>query len=341
MHLPQRPTNASIPRDIQTEEPAMPRQPVRDIVIAASLTFSMAACASSDATQSYYDGSYGTTTSDYGGYHNGTAVYGVIPGSGIELSWDDRDALGRIAYAEAGNQGQLGIIAVVYTIFNRVASGQFQSTIQDVIDAPNQFEPSTRVGGWRNLPPLSGSRGVEFDSLLDQILAGNLPDPTNGALFFQNARIVAARAARGKGSWALVDFGGTPPVAEIGDHRFYDWRAAINLAAARASDAYPASDGYSSNAVAALNGRSLDGSLSSAYVQPDYSSQAVADLNARSLEGGFSGYSAEPDYSSQAVADLNARSLEGGFSSYSYYAEPDYSSQEVADLNTRSLEGGF
>ena len=31
----------------------------------------------------------------------------------------------------------------------------------------------------------------------------------------------------------LVDFGGTPPVAEIGDHRFYDARAAANLSSSR------------------------------------------------------------------------------------------------------------
>ncbi|MGZ8311565.1 MAG: hypothetical protein ACXWUR_05820, partial [Allosphingosinicella sp.] len=57
--------------------------------------------------------------------------------------------------------------------------------------------------------------------------------PPHAALFFQNAEIVAARAARGSVSPYLVDFGGTPPVAEIGDHRFYDWRAAVNLASAR------------------------------------------------------------------------------------------------------------
>ena len=67
--------------------------------------------------------------------------------------------------------------------------------------------------------------------------------PHAPALFFQNAQIVAARAARGAVSSYLVDFGGTPPVAEIGDHRFYDWRAGINLSSWRHHDAetaYPA-----------------------------------------------------------------------------------------------------
>jgi hypothetical protein len=161
------------------------------------------------------------------------------------LSYEDREAIGRVTYAEAGNQGEEGIAAVIFTILNRVNSGQFDSSVQGVIDAPNQFEPATRVGGWRYLPPLDPWQSVQFETILNLILAGRLPDPTGGALFFQNARIVSARAARGAVSSYLVDFGGTPPVAEIGDHRFYDWRAATNLTSRRhqaedAETAYPA-----------------------------------------------------------------------------------------------------
>ena len=47
----------------------------------------------------------------------------------ISLSIDDRDALARVAYAEAGNQGRQGIAAVVFTILNRVASGKFQNGV--------------------------------------------------------------------------------------------------------------------------------------------------------------------------------------------------------------------
>ncbi|MFO1153975.1 MAG: cell wall hydrolase [Rhodospirillales bacterium] len=176
------------------------------------------------------------------------AEAGTASGAGLQsgvascLAADDREAIGRIAYAEAGNQGEEGIAAVIYTILNRVSSGQFQSTIQGVIDAPNQFEPATRAGGWRYLPPLTLSQRIQYETILKLILASRLPDPTNGALFFQNARIVAARAAAGSGSSYLVDFGGTPPIAEIRDHRFYDARAAVNLAAGRlrrSSERYP------------------------------------------------------------------------------------------------------
>jgi hypothetical protein len=171
------------------------------------------------------------------------------PGSSFPvLSFEDREAIGRVTYAEAGNQGEEGIAAVIFTILNRVNSRQFGSSVQGVIDAPNQFEPATRAGGWRYLRPLDQTQSVQFETILNLILAGWLPDLTNGALFFQNARIVAARAARGAGSSYLVDFGGTPPVAEIGDHRFYDWRAGINLAARR-YQAYDAEAAYAADEI--------------------------------------------------------------------------------------------
>src|SRR5512132_1212362 len=163
------------------------------------------------------------------------------------LSFEGREAIGRVAYAEAGNQGEEGIAAVIFTILNRVFSGQFQDSGQGVVDAPNQFEPATRAGGWRYLPPLDLTQSIQFETILNLILTGRLPDPTQGALFFQNTRIVAARAAAGVVSPNLVDFGGTPPVAEIRDHRFYDERAAANLSSHRRTraedtDTIPATD---------------------------------------------------------------------------------------------------
>jgi cell wall hydrolase len=149
------------------------------------------------------------------------------------LSFEDREAIGRVAYAEADNQGEEGIAAVIFTILNRVFSGQFQDSVQGVVDAPNQFEPATRAGGWGYLPPLDLTQSIQFDTILNLILAGRLPDPTRGALFFRNTRIVAAGAAAGVVSPNLVDLGGTPPVAEIRDHRFYDARTAANLSSSR------------------------------------------------------------------------------------------------------------
>lgn len=140
----------------------------------------------------------------------------------VRLSAEDRDALGRLAYAEAGNQGASGIVGVVFVVLNRVASGQFGSDIQAVIEAPGQFEPIARVGGtWRDLPPMTPAQRAAFGTILDLIVDGRVPDPTNGATLFQNPAIVAEREAAGAASPGQVDFGGTQPVATIRDHAFY------------------------------------------------------------------------------------------------------------------------
>lgn len=135
-------------------------------LLAAPALLMLAACAGADAP----DDAAGA------GAIAGYATAPQWPGSPFpSLSYEDRDALGRVSYAEAGNQGEEGIAAVIFTILNRVNSGHFDSTVQGVIDAPNQFEPATRVGGWRYLPPLDPWQTVQFDTILNLILAGRLP----------------------------------------------------------------------------------------------------------------------------------------------------------------------
>jgi hypothetical protein len=58
-----------------------------------------------------------------------------------------RDAIARVAYAEAGNQGDSGLAAVVYTILNRLQDGRWGDTIDSVLNARAQFEPVLRAGG--------------------------------------------------------------------------------------------------------------------------------------------------------------------------------------------------
>lgn len=134
----------------------------------------------------------------------------------------DREAIGRVAYHEAGNQGDRGIAAVVYTIINRVGSGRFGRSVSDVLNAPHQFEPVTRAGGsWRQLPPAPPASRARIDAIVGLALRGELADETGGALYFQNPRIVAARERAGLVSRGLTNFGGQTPSAVIGDHSFY------------------------------------------------------------------------------------------------------------------------
>jgi len=135
---------------------------------------------------------------------------------------DARDAISRVAYAEAANQGDSGLAAVVYTILNRLQDGRWGSSVDSVLNAPHQFEPVMRAGGsWRNLPPVSEARRARTDTIINLALEGRLPDLTNGARYFQNPRIVAVRAANGQVAASLVNFGGAAPSAVIGAHSFY------------------------------------------------------------------------------------------------------------------------
>jgi N-acetylmuramoyl-L-alanine amidase len=133
-----------------------------------------------------------------------------------------REAIARVAYAEAANQGDSGLAGVVYTILNRVQDGRWGGSVEAVVNARGQFEPVMRAGGsWRNLRPVTDAQRARIDTILNLALEGRLPDLTNGARFFQNASIVAAREAAGSVSPGLTNFGGAPASAMIGDHTFY------------------------------------------------------------------------------------------------------------------------
>ena len=133
-----------------------------------------------------------------------------------------REAITRVAFAEAGNQGDSGLAAVVYTILNRVQDGRWGATVEAVVNARGQFEPVMRVGGdWRRLPASTVAQRARIETILNLALEGRRPDLTNGARFFQNPQIVADRATRGEVSEGLVNFGGTGPSAVIGAHSFY------------------------------------------------------------------------------------------------------------------------
>jgi N-acetylmuramoyl-L-alanine amidase len=147
-----------------------------------------------------------------------TAIAYVAP---IVNTSDARDAIARVAYAEAGNQGDSGLAGVVYAILNRILDGGFGAGVSSILDAPGQFEPVTKARGWRNLPARSPVEQAHIDTILNLALDGRLPDPTNGARYFQNPAVVASRVAAGTASPGVANFGGQKPVSVIRDHAFY------------------------------------------------------------------------------------------------------------------------
>lgn len=139
----------------------------------------------------------------------------------IKFEEGDLEAIKRITYAEAMDQGGLGITAVIFVILNRQLSGKYGASIQEVINAKNQFEPATRASGWINLPKASKSHAATVETIVSLIMSGNLLDPTHGSFYFQNPVVVSKREHAGKASKGLTRFGNKKPTVKIKDHEFY------------------------------------------------------------------------------------------------------------------------
>jgi spore germination cell wall hydrolase CwlJ-like protein len=134
------------------------------------------------------------------------------------LTPTDVDAICRVVNAEAASEPLEGRVAVAAVIMTRMGEDR---SAAEVVNAPRQFEPVMRAGGdYRNLPLTETQRAV-CNTIIELAGAGMLVDPTSGATHFQNRTIVADRAAKGRVSAKLVDFGGMPKTAEIGQHTFY------------------------------------------------------------------------------------------------------------------------
>ena len=141
--------------------------------------------------------------------------------TGLDISIDDRDALARIIEAEASNQGDIGQAYVLFVILNRTIHEDFANQIQKVINKKNQFEPATTAKGWRNLPAVSGEKNAKIQTMINLARSGTMPDPTGGALYFQNVKTVSKREKRGSVSKGLTGFNGSIPKETIKDHTFY------------------------------------------------------------------------------------------------------------------------
>ncbi|MBB2961810.1 cell wall hydrolase [Methylobacterium sp. R2-1] len=112
------------------------------------------------------------------------------------ISERDRDLLIRTVYGEANGQIPRGQAAVAHVILNRMAADGYPSDVSGVVFAPSQFEPwSTRRGELMGLSPNS-RQYREAAQTVDDVLAGAVPDPTDGATHFLNKRTVLNRSGR-------------------------------------------------------------------------------------------------------------------------------------------------
>ena len=134
----------------------------------------------------------------------------------LGLSPADKDLLYRTVAAEAGGESALGQQGVVHTILNRARSGQYPGSVGDVIRQPGQFSALNHLTGYakgQGALPKFFDAGYKVNPNVIQnvnaVLAGDIPDPTGGALNYYNPASASPKWGPGMAN----------PVT-IGAHRF-------------------------------------------------------------------------------------------------------------------------
>lgn len=93
---------------------------------------------------------------------------------------DVQELLAAIIFCEAGNQPYEGQVAVGAVVLNRVASGLFPNSVEEVIYQSGQFGPA--VTGW--LDQVRSSAGYTPEAFQAAADALNGADPVEGCLYF-------------------------------------------------------------------------------------------------------------------------------------------------------------
>ncbi|KPN92467.1 cell wall hydrolase [Pseudomonas nunensis] len=124
----------------------------------------------------------------------------------------DRDIFARTLWGEARGEGLAGQIAVAWAIRNRVDDGRTKSWWGEgyagVCQAPYQF--SCWNNGDPNFDYLSGAKPIptrEFalaQIAADEVIAGNVPDPTDGATHYYAIAMPEAPAWATKAKQTLM-----------------------------------------------------------------------------------------------------------------------------------------
>ncbi len=120
----------------------------------------------------------------------------------IRLSYEERELLARLVYAESRGEPFDGQVAVAAVVVNRVKHLAFPKSVTEVICEPGQFKSFENGRVDQARPDTETYRAV------DAALRGE--DPTGGALFFYNPVT----------SKALAFWSTRPITARIGNHNF-------------------------------------------------------------------------------------------------------------------------
>ncbi|WP_119419570.1 cell wall hydrolase [Desertibaculum subflavum] len=112
----------------------------------------------------------------------------------------ERDCLAEAIYFESRGEPRDGQIAVAHVVLNRVASKAYPARICSVIGEGEELGKGRCQFHWRcdGKPDVPGEYAAWLDAqaLAEEVLAGNIPDPTRGALFFHAVHVSPEWASR-------------------------------------------------------------------------------------------------------------------------------------------------
>lgn len=121
----------------------------------------------------------------------------------------ERDLLAMTLQAEAGGEGELGMLAAGAVIANRVNADGYGDTFRDVILAPGQFS------AWNSLTGYAGGKGgLDMSAIrasetayavADKILSGEYESPVGGATHYYNPNVADPDwGKKAGGQWTAI-----------------------------------------------------------------------------------------------------------------------------------------
>lgn len=138
----------------------------------------------------------------------------------------DEELYALCVWREASGEGYTGMLGVAWNIWNRHL--RWRQSLRSVILTPNQFTSMTVQKNPRDPEP-GDPQMATARTIVSQVMAGAVQDPTNGACYYANLDSVrAANAAEGLPSdsgWFFAhivhDPKHHPLMAKMGKHSFF------------------------------------------------------------------------------------------------------------------------
>lgn len=149
----------------------------------------------------------------------------MLTSPGTDMTDEEAELYRKCVWREASGEGHIGMLAVAWNIWNRHI--HWNQSLTTVIMTPNQYT-SMHMKNPRD-PKLGDPQYADAAQIIGMVSSGQVPDPTNGGLYYANLDSVrAANVAEGlpaESGWffkhIVNDHKNHPQVAVQGRHTFF------------------------------------------------------------------------------------------------------------------------